>query len=61
MFKRDHALYLFRSGSSCREVAELIGISKDTVSNLHQTYRNEGLDGIPDKPKSGRPPRLHEG
>lgn len=29
------------------------------VSSLHQTYRDEGLDKIPDKPKSGRPPWLN--
>lgn len=60
IFKRYQALYLFLSGKSCREVAEIVGITKDTVSNIHQTYRNEGLNGIPDKPKSGRPPRLNE-
>ena len=60
VFKRYQALYLFLSGKPCREVAEIAGITKDTVSNIHQTYRHEGLNGIPDKPKSGRPPRLDE-
>ena len=60
VFKRYQAQYLFLSGKSCREVAEIAGITKDTVSNLHRTYRNEGLNGIPDKSKSGRPSRLNE-
>lgn len=60
VFKRYQALYLFLSGKPCREVAEIVGITKDTVSVIHKTYRNEGLNGIPDKPKSGRPPRLDE-
>jgi transposase len=60
VFKRYQALYLFLSGKPCREIAEIAGITKDTVSSIHQTYRNEGLAGIPDKPKSGRPSRLNE-
>jgi putative transposase len=60
VFKRYQALYLFLSGKTCREVAEIVGVTKDTVSNIHQTYRWEGLRGIPDKPKSGRPSRLCE-
>jgi len=59
IFRRYQALYLFLSGKSCREVAEIVGITKDTVSNIHQIYRSEGLKGIPDKPKSGRPSRLN--
>ena len=60
VFKRYQALYLFLSGKSCREVAEIVGITKDTVSNIHQAYKKEGLQGIPDKPITGRPSRLTE-
>lgn len=60
VFKRYQALYLFLSGKPCREIAEIAGITKYTVSNIHQTYRNEGLNGILDKPNSERPPRHNE-
>ena len=60
VFKRYQALYLFLSGRTCREVAETVGISKDTVSAIHKIYKKEGLKGIPDKAISGRPPRLSE-
>lgn len=58
VFKRYQALYLFLSGKTREEVAEIVGISPTTVSNIHTEYKNEGLKGIPDKPVSGRPTRL---
>ncbi len=59
VFKRYQALYLFLSGKTCDEVAEIVGITRTTVSNIHIVYKNEGLGGIPDKPVSGRPSRLN--
>ncbi len=60
VYKRYQALYLFFSGKKREEVAEIVGISPTTVSNIHTDYKNEGLKGIPDKPISGRPTRLTE-
>lgn len=61
VFKRYQALYLFLSGKTCREVAEIVGLTQTTVCTIHKTYQKEGLKGIPDKPIAGRPPRLNEG
>lgn len=58
VFKRYQALYLFLSGKKRAEIAEFLGISVTTVSNIHSIYRKEGLAGIPDKPVPGRPARL---
>ncbi|WP_425058205.1 IS630 family transposase [Sporomusa carbonis] len=58
IFKRYQALYLFLSGKTCKEVASIVGITANTVCNLHKIYQKEGLEGIPDKPISGRPPRF---
>lgn len=58
VFKRYQALYLFLSGYKCREVAEIVGLTPNTVSVLHNLYKKEGLKGIPDKPIPGRPRRL---
>ena len=58
VFKRYQALYLFFSGKSCRNIAKTIGITANTVCNLHKIYQKEGLAGIPDKPIPGRPSRL---
>lgn len=59
VFKRYQALYLFLSGKTGEEVAKIVGISPNTVSNIHTAYKNEGLKGIPDKPVPGRPSRLN--
>jgi transposase len=58
VFKRYQALYLFFSGKTCRDIAKIIGITANTVCNLHKIYQNEGLAGIPDKSIPGRPTRL---
>ena len=60
VFKRYQALYLFLSGKTCEEVAEIVGITQNTVSNIHIKYKDEGLNGIPDKPMLGRPSRLNK-
>ena len=57
-FKRYQALYLFFSGKTCRDIAEMLGITANTVCNLHKKYQKEGLAGIPDKLIPGRPTRL---
>ena len=58
VYKRYQALYLFLTGKTREEVATIVGISPNTVSNIHTAYKKEGLIGIPDKPVPGRPARL---
>ena len=57
-FKRYQSLYLYLSGKKCDEVASIVGLSKISVSRINQVYKKEGLAGIPDKPRGGRPRRL---
>ena len=58
IYKRYQALYLFLSGRTCKETAEILGITSTTVSNIHRAYKQEGLAGIPFKLIPGRPSRL---
>ena len=60
VFKRYQALYLFLTGKTCDEVADIVGIARNTVSNINVSYRDEGINGIPDKIMPGRPSRLTE-
>lgn len=60
VYKRYLSLYLYQSGKKCREIMEIIGFSKPTICSINQQYKQEGLAGIPDKPHTGRPPRLTE-
>jgi transposase len=59
VFKRYQALYLFLSGKTCEETATIVGVTKNTVSNVHSAYKAEGLNGLQDKPITGRTPRLN--
>ncbi|WP_408606448.1 IS630 family transposase [Anaerocolumna jejuensis] len=58
VFKRYQALYLFLSGKTRKEVAQIVGVSPNTVTNVYTAYKTEGLAGIVDKPILGRPTRL---
>jgi len=59
-FKRYQSVYLYLSGMTCDQVAGIVGFHKSTVSDINQKYIKYGLDGIPDKPRPGRPRRLTE-
>lgn len=60
VYKRYQALYLYLSGRKRQEVADIVGLTPDTISILYKTYLNEGLEGLSDKPIPGRPSRLSE-
>jgi transposase len=57
-FKRYQSLYLYLSGMKCADVAKIVGITKTSVSRINQVYQKEGLSGIPDKAREGRPSKL---
>lgn len=56
--KRYCALYLSLSGRTCNEVVEIVGLCKPMVCRIKRVYAVEGLAGIPDKPRTGRPRSL---
>ena len=59
-YKRYQSVYLYLSGMTCEEVANIVGFHKSTVSDINQKYNKEGLSGLPDKHHPGRPKRLTE-
>lgn len=60
VYKRYQALYLYLSGKKRQEVAEIVGLTPRTISELYSHYLVEGLEGLVDKPIPGRPSRLSE-
>lgn len=54
--QRATGLRLLHMSKQPAEVAELLNVSQATVFNWHREWRAEGLDGLADKPRSGRPP-----
>ncbi len=58
IYKRYRALYLYISGQSFEKATEISGLCRSSIYRLVQVYRKEGLSGIPDGPRKGRPQKL---
>jgi transposase len=57
---RLHAILMVAQGMSCRKVALLLGDSPRTVSYWVKRFEAEGLSGLADADRPGRPSRLDE-
>ena len=55
MFKRATGLLELDRGKTFEAVAETLGVSRTSVHNWRENYRQEGLKCLQDKPRSGRP------
>jgi transposase len=53
--QRATAIRLLHLGHKPEAVAELLAVAPSTIWNWHRRYRAEGLAGLADQPKSGRP------
>ena len=57
---RLHAILLVAQGMSCRQAAKLLGDSPRTVAYWANRFETEGLSGLADSDRPGRPTRLNE-
>jgi transposase len=57
---RLHAILMVAQGISCRKVAHLLGDSPRSVAYWVKRFEAEGLSGLADADRSGRPRRLDE-
>lgn len=55
---RLYALYQLSKGKSSRELEEFYNVSFKQILNWADRLENEGLEGLRDKPRSGRPKKL---
>jgi len=58
--QRATAIRLLHLGKDPKEVAEALAISLPTVYNWRTRWRAGGLEGLANRPKSGRPPIADE-
>lgn len=58
--QRASGLRLRHRGKKPAEVAELLKVSQATVFNWPADWRTEGMEGLSDKARSGRPPLATE-
>ena len=57
---RLHAILLVAQGMSCRNVSDLLGDSPRSVAYWVNRFETEGLSGLVDADRPGRPRRLDE-
>lgn len=57
---RLHVVYNVAKGHSSRMLEEMVGFSFKQITNWVHRFEKEGVDGLRDKPKTGRPKRLSE-
>jgi transposase len=55
---RLHGLLLVTGGQSCQQVAELFGEDRRTVQRWVKRFETQGLEGLREGERSGRPARL---
>ena len=55
---RLHGLLLITGGNSCQQVAELFGEDRRTVQRWVNTFEQQGLDGLREGQRAGRPKSL---
>ncbi len=49
------ALAHFQDGHSRTQIAKFLKVSRTSVNKWVQTFLDDGLDGLKEKPRSGRP------
>jgi len=57
---RLHAILMVAQGMSCRQVAQLLGDAPRSVAYWASRFESEGLSGLADADRPGRPCRLDE-
>jgi transposase len=57
---RLHGVLLVAQGMSCRQVSELLGDAPRTVAYWVRRFEHDGLSGLTEEEKAGRPRRLSE-
>jgi transposase len=58
---RLHGVLLVAQGMTCPEVARLLGDAPRTVEYWVRRFEEEGLSGLVEGERTGRPPRLSDG
>jgi transposase len=57
---RAHAITLSSEGFTIEELMEIFKVERDTISRWLNNWEQYGLEGLPDKARSGRIPTLNE-
>ena len=58
LWRRVQAVVLAQQGRTAQDIAEALGCSLKAVQNWVAQYNRGGIQGLHERPRSGRPPRL---
>ncbi len=56
--RRIQAIYLARKSFTCPQIMDMTGAKRRTVQNWTRWYNDGGIEGLKDRSRSGRPPKL---
>ena len=58
--RRAHAILLSHKGHTINQIRDILGVKRDTVSTWLSQWEKDGIEGLQDKPREGRPSLLNE-
>lgn len=58
--RRSHSILLSADGFTIDEIVRIYQIHRDTVGTTFDRWEREGVEGLFDGPRSGRPPKLSD-
>lgn len=58
--QRATAIHLLHQGHKPEEVADMMAVGMPTIYKWHKQWRTAGLEGLVNRPKSGRPRKANE-
>lgn len=53
--RRAHAIVLSHQGHTINQICKILSVTRETVSLWFDTWETQGLEGLRDKPRTGRP------
>jgi transposase len=59
--KRAACLLRSAAGEAAKDIARVLGLSADAVTDIRRRWRRRGLRSVRDRPRGGRPPRAAAG
>jgi transposase len=57
--QRTTAIRLLHYGHQPLKVAQMFVVDKTTIYNWHKRYRQDGVEGLANQPRTGRPPKAN--
>lgn len=57
---RCRAMMLSHKGYTINDLADIFDVDRDTISSWFDNYESQGIKGLQDHARSGRPPKLDD-